>query len=356
MEKTKEERFVIKRNFGKLRAKRFYDKNKAVLLEKRKVIRRNRKEDAVVEKVIAIEPVFDLELVTSNLDTLCDNEITRKTHQQRIKTFFFITEIDNLHQANESEKIISSMKIATFGKKMKRYRTNSLKNLMESFLFCLDKMNINLGSNSRIKLQDYYNSLKIVSNDELNTSKISNLNSVMNFDTYMEKIKTKFGIESKQFLLISLYNVCTARDDFDLYIVSTQEETGMDTTKNYLVIKDNEYFLCIQAYKTSNKKDKIFIQLESPLVKLIDDYMKLHKIEIGGRLFPTKNGSNSTFITKMSKDIGINRGGISYLRHSKISTELGKMDMDPLARVELAKKCFHNIMTQYSYLRYLQEE
>ena len=52
----------------------------------------------------------------------------------------------------------------------------------------------------------------------------------------------------------------------------------------------------MQSYKTSrNKKSPIFISLSMELNKLLKNYIDKNKIE--DRLFPTKSGINSPFIS-----------------------------------------------------------
>ena len=74
-----------------------------------------------------------------------------------------------------------------------------------------------------------------MSNDELNDKQNNDDYSILSWNDYESKIKNRFGIHSKEYLIISLYGECNARDDFDLYIVDDIELVTEDITKNYLV-------------------------------------------------------------------------------------------------------------------------
>ena len=84
MEITNEER---KRNLTKLRQRKFYEKNSAFLLDKRKKQRVARKQEENIPQVEAIESK-SLDYLNTKIDSICDNEITKITHKQRMKIFF----------------------------------------------------------------------------------------------------------------------------------------------------------------------------------------------------------------------------------------------------------------------------
>lgn len=104
-------------------------------------------------------------------------------------------------------------------------------------------------------------------------------------------------------MIISLYAECNARDDFNLYIVDDIELVKDDLNKNYLIRDNDTFIICMQYYKTSKNKQQIFIKLSSELNILLVNYIKTNKIE--NRLFPTKNGINSPFISAMNKKINV---------------------------------------------------
>ena len=84
-----------------------------------------------------------------------------------------------------------------------------------------------------------------MSNDELNDKQNNDDHSIITQKEYESKIKTKFGIHSKEYLIISLYGECNARDDFDLYLIDDIESVKDDITKNYLVRENNLFMIII---------------------------------------------------------------------------------------------------------------
>ena len=91
----------------------------------------------------------------------------------------------------------------------------------------------------------------------------------------------------------------------------------------------------------------IFIQLSTELNILLTNYIKTNKID--DRLFPTKNGINSPFISAMNKKIDVT-GSINTIRHIIISSNLNS-NLTPEERVDLANNSFHSINTQADYKR-----
>ena len=113
MELTNEER---KRNLSKLRQRKFYEQNKVSLLDKRKKQRSARKQPENIPQVEARESK-SLDYLNTKIDSVCDNDMTKLTHKQRMKIFFQLTEINDIEQdLMDYDKIINCMETATYGK------------------------------------------------------------------------------------------------------------------------------------------------------------------------------------------------------------------------------------------------
>ena len=188
-------------------------------------------------------------------------------------------------------------------------------------------------------------------NDQLEDKRTNQEDSVISYQEYENKILDRFGVESKEYLMIRIYKEVTCRDDLDLYIIRDEEKHKDDLTKNYLIYNENKYTILLQAYKTSKNKNPIKIKLSIELDKLVNQY--IIKNNIKDRLFPSKHGLNFSFINTMNKKIGI-KGGINMIRHIVISSGLLHMNLDE--KVQLAKKSFHSISTQRDYDRQQKTE
>ena len=328
----------------RIRQKKYYDKHKETILQGRKI-----KRSKTIDLICQCKDVLDLQTILEKLDQTeyITNDNTRQCHKNRMTTFFEITKILDLSKDIEDyDSIIDKVDNSTYGKNSIEYKPNSKKNLLESFLFCLDKFNITLEPIIREKYQDYYLRIKMKCNDQLEEKRTSQEDSVISYKEYEQKILDRFGGQSKEYLMIRIYKEVTCRDDLDLYIIRDEEKHKDDLTKNYLIENENTYTILLQAYKTSKNKNPIKIKLSTDLDKLVNQY--IIKNNIKDRLFPSKHGLNFSFINTMNKKIDIN-GGINMIRHIIISSGLLKMDLDE--RVKMAKNSFHSIGTQRDYNR-----
>ena len=328
----------------RIRQKKYYDKHKETILQGRKV-RRSKKTEVLCE----CNDIFNLPTILKKLDQSenITNENTRQCHKIRMTTFFDITKISDISKDIQDYKgIIDKIDNSTYGKNSIEYKPNSKKNLLESFLFCLDKFNVTLEPSIREGYQDYYLKIKMKCNDQLEDKRTSQEDSVISYKEYENKILDRFGGQSKEYLMIKIYKEVTCRDDLDLYIIRDEDEHKDDLTKNYLIDNENKYTILLQAYKTSKNKNPIKIKLSTDLDKLVNQY--IIKNNIKDRLFPSKHGLNFSFINTMNKKIGI-KGGINVIRHIIISSGLLNMDLDE--RVKMAKNSFHSILTQRDYNR-----
>ena len=219
---------------------------------------------------------------------------------------------------------------------------------MESFLYCLDNLDINLDEKIREKYQDYCSTLKLSSNDELVDKKKE---SVIQWDVYEKRVKDKFGVDSKEYLMIMLHSICNALDNFDLYIRNDPHAIKDDKTKNYLICEDGKYALCMQSYKTSTDKP-VYIIVSKEVNILLDLYIKKH--EIKDRLFPSKRGLNTSFVAGMHKKMDVN-GAINMIRHIIVSTQINK-GLTNEEKVALSKNSFHSINTQIDYKRNIEKK
>ena len=327
----------------RLRALKHYAKNKGKILEKRAL-----KKNKIVEETIN-EIEFDLVVMTKQFQdsTKITNETTRKCHLSRIQSFFDIQKKEKLNLF-DFQTIIDNMMTASYGKNNTSYQTNSKKNITETFLYCLDNFIVKIEPVIREKYQDYYLTLKIQSMEELQDKKINPIHGIIPWKEYEKRVIERFGVDSKEFLMIKLYEICIARDDFDLYLCSTIKEATQDITKNYLVVNENDYDICMQSYKTSkNKLEPIVIHVPCDISTLLSNYIKKHNIT--ERLFPSTKGKNSSFITEMHKKINV-PGGINIIRHILVSTGTDG-DMSVKEKVDLSKRSFHSVCTQPDYKR-----
>ena len=182
-------------------------------------------------------------------------------------------------------------------------------------------------------------------------------NTVIDFDVYKDRIYEMYNEDSKEYLIVSLYNEATLRDNFgELLIVKSNREIDPNKKGNYLINPIGKNCkLVIQNYKTANRNGDLKYTLTRPLTKLIRNYIESN--ELTDKLFPNHFTSGLTaFVVKMSKSIGIDEnGGINYFRHSKISSLLNNGRFTHQDRVKLATSMGHSLNIQSEYARFLKE-
>ena len=257
----------------RIRQNRFYNKNRDTILAGRKIKKS--------KEIDECKCIFNLDKILSLLDESkkITNVNTLSCHKKRLISFFSITKIENLEtDLNDFNNISTLFENARYGKDDKLYKLNTKKNILESILFCLDNFDIKISSELRTKYQNFYGKIKLMSNDELNDKQNNDDHSIITWKEYESKIKNRFGIQSKEYLIISLYGECNARDDFNLFIIDDIELVKDDITKNYLVRKDDLFTICMQHYKTiPNEKKAYKFNEEILTIKLVESIQRNEK-------------------------------------------------------------------------------
>tara|TARA_R110000782_G_scaffold18587_1_gene50994 strand:+ start:156 stop:1208 length:1053 start_codon:yes stop_codon:yes gene_type:complete len=334
---------------NRIRQQRFYANNRAKIAEKRKEIR-----DEEFSNREPIEPststlknnTFIINKLAKNLTENGSAVMSVRKYKNDISTVMNLTDCNELKKCLKYPvDIIESIENGYQINNGIHYSINSKKGFIQSILISITSLKIKLSKKTMNIYQDYFDKLKIMSNNE-NQNKQQE--TVISFDSYIDLVKEKFGNLSKEFVLASLYNEATLRDNFNnLIIVKTLKETN-DTNNNYIVIGSGVAKLIINNYKTSESYGKIKINLSNELTKIIKSYMKFNNIDIGNSLFGVYK-SLSSLVSSINKSVGIN-GSISMLRHMKV-TDLISKESDPVKRIELAKKMGHSPVTQLAYLK-----
>jgi hypothetical protein len=372
------------------RAKRFYEKNKEKILIKRREDRKKlideynlaKNESAIVnnnlEPILEQEPeneiqinipvekpskkikmVFNIDYIIIKLKELDINEDTRKKYINDSKTLLKITDCNDLKKCIEKpKKLIKQINNAEYERngKVMKYSINSIKGYLQTILYLIDKINVPIKDENKEMYKLEFESLKLKSTENTK-NKIDNVenkdNTVLDYNDYLNKIKIKFGVDSKEYLISKLYDEIGGRDNFgSLTLIAKEKDIEKDN--NYVVFPRSDsgiYKIILQDYKTDKKYGIVKINISNNLKELIKNYIGTKNLAYGDFLFG--NGKPlSDFISKMNKKIGID-GSINYLRHSKISTILEK-EKNSLERIKLSKIFMHSPITQLTYVRKLK--
>ena len=185
------------------------------------------------------------------------------------------------------------------------------------------------------------------------------------YPVILAKVKEFYGENSKQYLLFSLYNEVTCRDDYgNMVIIKTEKEAKDNNRDNYIIVPANPNTKCsiiLLNYKTDKKYGEVKIELSTHLSALVRDYIHNKGLQYKDCLLDRSALSNfvGNVFKKLKKEGVIPNkkvGAINYIRHSKISTELDGENINDLdKRIELFQKSFHSPITQLSYVYKLDE-
>ena len=205
-----------------------------------------------------------------------------------------------------------------------KYKTNSRKTYFATILWVIDAFP-NMDISKEIK-QKYIQTLDLLKQKSTQEHDLKKQNSeYINFNTMVEKIKIKFGKESKEYLLIRFYDLICARDNYcKMIIVENKNEISDEDKFNYMIIPKDKKKNCIiflQEFKTNGRYNNAEEKCNMDLSKLIRDYIQAKKINYGEFIFGKT--SLSKFIGFMLDSIEAKRENeaINYLRHSKLTTE-----------------------------------
>lgn len=380
---------------NKLRSKKYYDKNKALIAERRKAQRESNTK--VIKEIVEVPMInkdekqqikqlqHDVKTLNSQLitiktnnvnkirlDTLQDkkeykynldeaidminlnveNENSRKNYVNSIKTIYDILRKDgkNINNINiktklkQFKQVVYRLNTVLQAKKNEHYSINSKKSFIQTILKLITLYDgLELSKAAIDHYKNEFEKLKLSSNFETE-KKLEE--EVMNFNDYLKLIKKEYGEDSKEYLIINFYKISGFRDDISFFIVSSPPKI-INEDINYLVVpttKSKNLHIILNQYKTVKKYGPKLININKDDSKLIRNYINNNDIENNSYLFNSK--SQSSFIIKMNKKIGLNIS-INKLRHMIVSTTLNDNEkvQDVEERLKLAGKMNHSTAT-----------
>lgn len=252
-----------------------------------------------------------------------------------LKRIVAIIGTNNLLELNKKatfDKLITSTK-----KNGEPYATNSRKADFQCILYLIDSCGL------AVKKQPYFDKFqeyKIESSDDRD-EKAKEI--IPTFKDYLGKVATTYGKDSKLFLIGSLYDAFTIRDDYQLKLVNKPD----NEKDNFLVLPSMK--IIINSYKTDKKYGQLVFQPKKPLVTLIKKFIERTKLGLGDYLF--ENKPLTQFVSVNNAKMGF-KGSINLFRHMKITDE--HPNATPEKKVELTKIMGHSVLVQKNYLKSLK--
>jgi len=280
----------------------------------------------------------------SKLEKVIEVKATLEKYKQDLKRLISITGCNDIAKClKKSKEIIEYVNHGT-KKNGELYSTNTVKSLYQSILFLIDKLDLKI---NKKPYTDQFEIYKIKSADENEKKKEEII--VPTFKTYLENVKNKFGENSKMFLIASLYNELTVRDDYVLKIVTTKKDAIGDKI-NYLIVPPKASCqIIINAYKTEKKYGVIKHTCSKNLNQLLRKYMQNNHDDIGKSGYLFGNSELTGFVSSNNIKLNI-KGGINIFRQMKITDEL-KPVKSAEEKKRLADSMRHSPVSQLKYVR-----
>jgi hypothetical protein len=297
-----------------------------------------------ISNVIDETPKFNLAQSIAKLQQLGMKDQNLKTYVNSIKQLMRITECTDLIDClKDSDKIINLIENGKKKNGSGAYANNSKIGLYQVIVYIIDAFKLDINKEPYNK-QRLLLKIKDETRVEENQQKL-----VPTWEEALDKVKSKYGPISKEYVIMSLYKRIPARDDFQLLI--TDKLNGYDTNINYLVLRYGKPSkVILHHFKTADKYSKASFVLSPELSQLINDYRIKNNIYVNQYLFGNK--SQTGFVSKTLKDVGYgdreiyNQTGISFLRKTTVSNT--PIDT-PEQRLELANTMAHSTNTQKKY-------
>lgn len=344
------------RELNRLRQKRYYYAHKNEINKKHRdtynsIYSNANKNLEIEEEITEILPTTTLSNIVSNLKNNKNivSPSTLKKYINDISTVFNILDTNNFsNELKYANNIITKLK--TFRNiNDSVYSSNSIKGFIQIILFLITNYDVKISKKELKKLTDYFEELKL--NSSIDIQKKQEEEEVILFEDYLKLVKNEFGELSKEFVLISLYNEVTSRDDFGhLSIIPTAKETNK--INNFIIVpRDNRVArIVLNSYKTSNKYGTIKIELSRKLTELIRIYIFKNDLKYNEYLFGNTE-LLSGFVGKINASINIS-GSINTIRQMKVSEFLTKENIHDInKRVEIGNSLMHSPITSLKYLR-----
>ena len=309
----------IIREQNRIRARRYYDKHRELISQRRKAKRNDEeppKKETIVEEpysrslinklneqiAIIEQEINDLKTKSFTSETINNNTTktilpetltysleeakqvindnieniqSRKTYINNTKNLFDILGTDNILKSLKNSKNVI-YKIKTIGMikdPSKRYGVNSLKQIFQFIVKLITLYNMPLSNNAIEAYKNEFEKLKIESVKQQEEKQ--NQLELLNYDEYMKKVEDHFGKDSREYLTIAMYKVNTFRDDLGELLIVDKEYKRMNEKQNYLIVpelKSKNLSILLNAYKTVKKYGKETININKEYSKLIRNH------------------------------------------------------------------------------------
>lgn len=276
------------------------------------------------------------------LDDLIGNKIpnaeTKSIHLAAIKSVMRIMrDVELGHMFKDADKLIEGINTG----KTVEGEDYSLSTKLKQFETILKLSTILKIPLDRNKILDAYKIIKMKFQDDKETKPDGQYPT---FAEYLEKCKTMFGEDSREFLIASMYAELTCRNDFNLIVTDKNKKSG-----NYLLVQKTKMTIVLHEYKTATQYGEMRHKCSAGLRKLLTDFIVKNNIKVRDSLFGVVD--LQPVLSLMNKRLGYSSGA-NLFRHMRVSEVMNDPTLTYEKRLEVAKNMMHDAcMTQKSYLK-----
>ena len=169
------------------------------------------------------------------------------------------------------------------------------------------------------------------------------------YSDFLENVLGIYGEDSQQYLICSLYQELTARDDFGQLLVTPAYKRSI-STYNYIVVRPHHPVeVILNQYKTCKKYGEMKVTLTTAISRKIKKYINQNNIQYGDYLFPQSRLSG--VVSSILQRCGL-QGGISTLRRMIVSEHYNNKENSDDDHDELARRMCHHTLTAVTlYMR-----
>lgn len=331
-----------KRLQARLRAAKYYQKHAGTILEKSKNRYQANKpapEPEPEAKTNKIKQKTTNEALIAGLEAIPYNSPnTKAKYEGDLKRLLGLATKPLIQHFRDGKGLVELIKGA-------EYALNTRKSLIQVVLFMITNLRLTINKPSVQALKFYFELIKSQSREE--AEKKTEDVQIPTWDEYMHKVRVIYGELSKPWMIATLYQAHTLRDDYALQIVD--KSPAKTETGNFLVMLKKNYKIIINSYKTKGKYGQINLNLSQKLTTQLSKYMATNDLEKGDYLFGSV--PLSPYVSQMNKTMGYD-GSISMFRKMSVTDILNKNpNMSTEERIELAEKMKHSIDVQSIYKR-----
>lgn len=199
--------------------------------------------------------------------------------------------------------------------------------------------------------QQEYRKLNVIhTHDNVENQTANQSKEYPSFRSYMKKVADNYSTDSKEFLLVKLYEELPGvRDGFN---GATLNEIVGDHNCFLVDQQVKAKFILLKSKTMANGDHKTFI-LSIPTTQLLRAYVTKHNIQNGQPVF---RGVSNTF-TQMHKKLGFEDiGGTNAIRHMVLTDLLADENLTTEQRYEISKQFQHSIQMSKLYVRKIISE